>query len=289
VKATSTNYNLGLVLVICGVVAWSMSGLFTRLLSLDAPTILFWRGLFGAFGMFVLLLVWQQPNGILAAFKLGRSGLAYSVVTAISMVFFVSALKHTSVAHVAVITATVPFLAALLGWVILREVPHVSAVIASIAALVGVAIMVGVGTDGHIFGDILAALMALGMAGMILISRKYPSIPALSATCIASLLSAVFTLPFVSFAAATSQDIMVLVGFGLVNQVMGFGLFAVGARWLPPMETALITALEAPLAPFWVWLVLQEVPDHPTLLGGVIVMVAVVAHIVWENNKSSVR
>ena len=142
--------------------------------------------------------------------------------------------------------------------------------------------MVGLNQDGHWSGDTLALIMALGMALMILISRKHPEIPALQATCIASLLSAIFVIPVVTFQGLNTFEISTLFAFSVVNQVIGFGLFAMGARWLPPTQTALLTALEAPLAPLWVWLVIAEVPGLATIVGGALVMIAVVGHVLWE-------
>jgi drug/metabolite transporter (DMT)-like permease len=278
-KSAQRSYRLGLVLVIVAVVAWSTSGLFTRLIAADTPTILFWRGLFGALGTAIVLAI--IPG---ARRPLGRVGLAYAAVTALSMLLFISALRNTSVAHVAVITAGVPFIAAALGWVVLREAPGLSAVIASTAALVGVAIMVGLGSDGGVLGDALAVLMAIGMAAMIVISRRH-DVPALSATCLASALCALAVLPFATLTTVTPQDLSLLVLFALVNQVLGFGLFALGAKLLPPIQTALITALEAPLAPLWVWLILSETPGQSTLAGGTIVLVAVVGHTLWVTRQ----
>lgn len=282
------DYRLGLLLVTAAAVAWSTSGLFTRFLSADTATILFWRGLFGALGTYLVIAVIPGTGGISTFRHMGRHGFAYAAVTALSMLLFISALRNTTVAHVAIITAIVPFVAAYLGWAILRDVPRVSAVIASVVALIGVAIMVGISIDGNAFGDSLASLMALCMAGMILISRRFGSIPALPATCVASALSAAATLPFATLTSVTTQDLSILALFGLVNQVLGFGLFALGARLLPPMETALITALDAPLAPFWVWLFLAETPGKATLLGGAFVLAAVIGHIHWTNRLKEV-
>jgi drug/metabolite transporter (DMT)-like permease len=132
----------------------------------------------------------------------------------------------------------------------------------------------------------LAICMALGMAVMILISRRYPNIPALQATALASLLSGIFVIPWVTFEGLNSFEFGTLFAFSIVNQVIGFGLFALGARWLLPTQTALITALEAPLAPLWVWLVIAEIPGLATIVGGGLVLLAVVGHIVWEGRSS---
>lgn len=277
------DYHLGLLLVTAAAVAWSTSGLFTRLVSVDTPTILFWRGLFGALGTCLVIATFSGTGGIGTFRHLGRHSFAYAALTALSMLLFISALRNTTVAHVAIITATVPFVAAYLGWAILRDAPSTSAIFASTAALVGVAVMAGISTDGSAFGDGLAFLMALCMAGMILISRRFRHIPALPATCLASALSAAATLPFATLAQVTPEDLSILALFGLVNQVLGFGLFALGARLLPPMETALITALDAPLAPLWVWLFLAETPERATLMGGALVFIAVLVHIRWAN------
>ncbi len=265
----------GLILVTIAALAWSTSGLFTRAIALDAGTILFWRGVFGALGLLVVLAVMPATGGLASFRRLRGPGMAYAGVTALSMLLFISALLTTSVAHVAVLTATVPLVAGFLGWIVLREVPGRAAILASVAALVGVAVMVGLGTEGTLAGDTLALVMALCMGGMILIARRYPGLPALAATCVASGLGALSVLPFATLAIGWA-DMALLAGFALVNQVLGFGAFAIGARHLPPMKTALVTAMDAPLAPLWVWLVFAETPSAATLAGGAIVMAAVV-------------
>lgn len=269
---------LGLILVTIAALAWSTSGLFTRSLALDALTILFWRGLFGAVGLLALLAVLPATGGLDSLRRLRGPGLAYAGVTALSMLLFISALLTTSVAHVAILTATVPFFAGFLGWILLAERPAGSALLASLAALAGVVLMTGLGTEGTWDGDTLALLMALSMGGMILIARRNPGIPALAATCVASGIGALAVLPFATLDIGAA-DLAKLAAFALVNQVLGFGAFAIGARYLPPMQSALITALDAPLAPLWVWLVFAETPSPATLAGGIIVFAAVVWHL----------
>jgi drug/metabolite transporter (DMT)-like permease len=278
-------HRAGLAFLLTAVVAWSTAALFTRMLSVDTPTILFWRGVFGAGGLLALLAI-PRFGGWGAFRHLGRGGWAYAVVCAFSMVFFISALTHTSVAHVAVITATVPLIAALLGWLILGEKPGASAIAASLAALTGVAIMVGFGTEGHWSGDMLAIIMALTMGVMIILSRKFV-FPALHASCMASGLSALMVMPFATITGLAAGDLMTLLVFSLFTQIGGFGLFAIGSAMVPAIETALITTLEAPLAPFWVWLFLNEAPGGAALAGGAIVLAAVLAHFLWQMRKAS--
>jgi drug/metabolite transporter (DMT)-like permease len=138
------NYKAGLIFVSVAAVAWSLSGLFTRFIATDTPTILFWRGLFGASGLVLVLVLVPATGGLRSFRNLGKPGFAYAAITILSMLLFISALRQTTVAHVAVITATVPFFAAYLGGAILHERPERSAIAASTVALLGVAIMSGV-------------------------------------------------------------------------------------------------------------------------------------------------
>ena len=65
------NCYLGLLLVTAAAVAWSTSGLFTRMLSVDTPTILFWRGLFGALGTFLVIAAIPVTGGLRTFHHLG--------------------------------------------------------------------------------------------------------------------------------------------------------------------------------------------------------------------------
>ncbi len=277
---STPTYRLGLVLVTASAVAWSTAGLFSRLISVDSWTLVAWRGMFGALGV-LLVIAALQRRGVMAQFRqLGWKGWLMAANGAIGMTFFVTALRHTSVAHVAVIYATVPFTAAAAGWLMLREAPARDAVVASLAALAGVVVMVGFGTDGGWFGDLLAFGMTISMATFMVMARAYPQIPAMPAACLSALLSGLVALPMSTSGALTPWDLLLLALFGLTNSAAGLALFTLGARHLPAIETALIGSLDAPLAPLWVFLAFGEVPGASTLAGGAIVFVAVVAHIV---------
>ncbi|MGL4406736.1 MAG: DMT family transporter [Notoacmeibacter sp.] len=286
-KNKDKNYRLGLLIVTAAAVAWSVTGLFTRALDQDTATILFWRSLFGAAGTYAVLLLFPASGGQTSILKLGKAGIAYSALTAVSMFFFIGALHHTSVAHVAVITALVPFVAAFAGWALLQEKPGPIALIASLVALCGVTIMAGLSTNGGMFGNFLAVIMTFCMAGMILFARRYPGIPPLAATLVATLICCAASLPFAKLSGFSNMEWLGFAAFGIVNQVIGFGLFAIGARMLPPTETALLTSLEVPLAPLWVWLVFNETQNTATLVGGLLVLAAVIGNITISNLKGA--
>jgi len=264
-------------------IAWSLGGLFTRVLTVDTATMIFWRGLFGALGL-AMVIPFTSQHAVRARLRqMGLAGWLFVLLGATGMICYMSALRHTSVANVAIIYATAPFMAAALAWMALREAPPRSALIASGVALLGVALMVGFSGPAGWFGDALALCMTATMAVAAVVARRATQIPILLTSCIASLLSALLCWPFASPLHVTLWDLLILALFGVLNFALGLPLYTFGARLLPAIETALIGALESPLAPLWVWLAIGEQLSTNTLLGGAIVMAAVVGHFLWNH------
>ncbi|MEZ5796059.1 MAG: DMT family transporter [Paracoccaceae bacterium] len=275
----------GILLLFGATLAWSTSGLFARAIPLDTPTVILWRGWAGAAGLMVLLMAMKGRRGLADFTKLGPSGWLYVLCSGLGMLLFIGALKATSIAHVAILYATLPFVAAALGWLALREKPGGAALLAALLALAGSVVMVGLGGNGTLTGDLMAMGMVLAMAALILIARARPALPALAAGVVSATWAATICLPFSSLQGLTAQNLGLMAAFGLVNSTLAFALFIHGARLVTPVETALIGALEVPVTPLWVWLIHDERPDAPTLIGGALVMVAVLGHILWTARR----
>ena len=282
----SPDHRTGLLLLLAATMAWSTAGLFARAIPLDTPTVILWRGMFGAAGLIGLLLVLKGARGLADFGRLGRAGLLYALASGLGMLTFVGALKATTIAHVAIIYATIPFAAAALGWLVLRERPSRAALITSTVALVGAATMVGLGGEGHLTGDLLAVAMVICMAAMMVIARARPQLPTLAAGALSSLWAPLACLPFATMAGITPGNVALMAGFGLINTSLGFGLFIAGSRHLPAVTTALVGALETPLTPLWVWLVFGETPSPPTMAGGAVVFAAVLWFIRQETGQT---
>lgn len=283
--ALTAAHRTGLMLVFTSTLAWSTAGLFTRALTQDVFTVLVWRAGFAVAGL-LTMLYWQQGwRGFAAFLALGRAGWVYAVISGLGMVSYITSLRLTSVAHVSIIYATVPFLTAGLGWLMLGERPSGDAMLASLAAFAGAVVMVGFGGDGGLAGDVLAFGMTLSMALMMVIARKHPQIPTLPAGTASAVIGLLICLPFAKAGLPAPGQLALLAGFGLVNSALAFSLFLLGSARVPPVETALLGAMEASLAPVWVWLVFAERPSLPTILGAVIVLGAVTWHILRQYRR----
>lgn len=283
--ALSADHRQGLILVFASTLAWSTAGLFTRALTQDLFTVLVWRSFFATLGLLAMIYAQEGKAGFAAFLALGRAGWTYAAVSGISMVCYISALRLTSVAHVAIIYATVPFMTAGLGWLMLRQVPSRDAVIASLVAFGGAVVMVGLGSDGGLWGDLLALGMTVTMALMMVIARKHPQIPTLPAGTASAIIGFVICLPFASTSLPATDQLWLLAGFGLINSSLGFALFLMGSAKVPPIETALLGAMEASLSPVWVWLVFGETPGLATVIGAIVVLGAVSWHILRQYRR----
>jgi drug/metabolite transporter (DMT)-like permease len=275
-----SDHRLGLLAVGGAAITWSLGGILSRLIHADSLTMIAWRGLFGAAGLVLVLALQRSPGTWRAVRELGWWGWMFIVQTAAGMMFYLSALRHTTVAHVAVIYATAPFFAAGLGWWVMRERLHWRSILAALIALAGVAIMMGFGAAGGWVGDLYAFGMSLSMAICTVVARHYKDLPVLLTVCLSSLLSAVVCWPLKSPLDPGSHDLLLLAVFGIVNFAIGVPLYAVGAKLLPAVETSLLASVETPLAPLWVWLALGEAPGAATLVGGSIVFSAVAIYLI---------
>ena len=281
------NYRLGLLLVTLSAIAWSSGGFFVRLIPLDAFTQLQWRGFFGFLGMAVFLGFRDGRRAVTDLQFLGWAGAAYVLFGALAMFCFINSLTYTSVAHNSIIYATVPLVTAVLAWFLIREKPGKSALLAALASFAGVALMVSTGEGGgQLLGDGLAFLMTLFTALMIVLGRRHLEIPLLQATALSALGSSLLAVPFAQHTLPEPEVLWHLFVFAIFTQTFGLAVFALGSRLIPSMETALIGALDGPLAPLWVLVAFSETPTQATIIGGTIVLVSITTHIVWRSRDT---
>ena len=275
-----TDYEKGVALIVISTLAWSASGVYSRLLTTDPWTAIAMRSLFGGLALIVPSLFleggWSKAQWVSV---LKPAGLAMVALNVISQASFIGALFMTSVANVAVIYATAPFIAALLGWLLLRQRVAARTMVAGAVCLLGVAIIVGASFGGQNgVGNFLALVMTASFAMIIVVPRMNPGVAILPPTIVSAFLSTVLFTPFADFTTLDIHNWVVLAAFGATNFSFAFVIFMAGARRVPPAEAALILTLETVLTPTWVWLFFGERPPVSTLFGGAVILVAVIWH-----------
>jgi drug/metabolite transporter (DMT)-like permease len=290
--AHQSDSRLGVALVAGAAITWSTAGYFTHLIHVSLFPMLVWRNVFG--GLFMLGFLWWTERGstVHAVRSLGRIGWFVAVVNGMSMVCYLSALRHTSVANVVVIYATAPFVAAGLAFLLYRDRATRRTLATGVVALVGVAITVG-GTPGSsgLLGDLLAGGMTLGVAIFTIVARRHRDRSMVAAAALSAWVGILIALPFTSPSSLHVSPLQLaqLALFGVTSFGLGLILYTIGARHLHAARSALISALDTPLAPLWVWLAFGLRPAVASVIGGGIVLTAVIANILSERSPAPVR
>jgi drug/metabolite transporter (DMT)-like permease len=266
----------GQIYVALAAIAWSTAGVLQRQLTLDTPTQVFGRAAFAGAALLAYVAVVERGRVGQAFRSIGLAGVAVALCVAIASGSFIGALNHSSVARVLFILALSPVLAAVLARVALGEPLTRRTVLAMALALAGVTVMLGAPGEGSLAGDGLAFVAALAFAVMVVITRWRHDVSMAPATCLSQAILVVAFLPFASPGSIEGGDVGWLAALGIGQIGLGFALLTVGARLIPAAQVGLITLLEVVLGPLWVWLALDERPSTLTLVGGAVVIVAIV-------------
>jgi len=274
--------------VAAAALCWSSGGLLARTVDTDTWTTVFWRGVFSAVFLLGIGAVRARRRGAPGGLPstLGWPGLVMAMGFATASTCFINALARTSVANALVLQSTSPFIAALLGWALLGERVRLRTWLAMAAALVGTAVMASRSWGaGSFSGDVLAVITAAAFAAAAVTVRRHGEVNLPAAAGLAGLLGAAVALLgaaagwwSVQPMSASPGDLLLLAVFGAVQLGLGLMLFTAGARLIPVAEASLIAVLESVLGPLWVWLALGETPSPASLLGGAVILGALVAH-----------
>jgi drug/metabolite transporter (DMT)-like permease len=256
--------------------AWSSAGVLQRELSVGTATQVAGRALFAIFALLAFVSFTDRRSLVQVFHSIGRAELAVAACTAVASSSFIVALNHTTVANVLFMQAVAPIAAALIAWRALHESVSRRTGVAMVVALGGVGLMVGGPGGAQGVGLVLSVLMTLSFALSVVITRHRRDISMAPALC----LSQVFVLaafgPFSHPATIGTTDLLLILALGFGQIGLGLAFLTMGARLIPAAEVALITLLEVVLGPLWVWLALSERPSTTTLVGGTVVIAAVV-------------
>lgn len=281
---------IGFLLVFLSALVWSFGGAFARFIEADSWTVVFWRSVWAAVFLIGFMLWRDGTRGTISLVRgMGLPGIAVALCFATASSSFVVALAYTTVANILLMQAGVPLIAALIAWVLFRERIALTTWAAIGAVIAGVAIMVSESFTGEVspIGDGLALLIAGAFAIATVITRRFAHVRMTPATCLGTLIAASFSFTQAETLAVSAGDMGFLFAFGAINLGLGLAFFATGARLIPAAFAALLGTFETILGPIWVWLIHAEVPSMRTIVGGTVVLTAILVHIGLEFRRQT--
>ncbi|MBV7520218.1 DMT family transporter [Ensifer sp. ENS12] len=219
----------------------------------------------------------------------GKTGLVVGLFYGVNSCTFLLAVFNTSTANVVFILAFTSMFAAILSWIFLKERPSNATLVTMLIMVFGVGLIVQDGLEsGHLFGDAMAASSAFLLASAITISRASKRDMAL-VPLVTAIFPAAVALLMLSPSGFTIAEPGYIFFNGLVMIPLAFFCLATGPRYLSAPEVGMFYLLETILAPIWVWLVFAETPTTQTLMGGAILIFALIGHSLWQMRSRALR
>ena len=267
----------GPLLIFLGATSLSFGGLIVK--SFEGATlwqILFWRSFFFIIVVSFFLILSYKKN-VLKAFKnSGLPGLIGGLILSSGFCGYVFAMYNTTVANVNFIIQTQTLFLASFGYFFLKEKISKITLISIILAISGIILMVGSSlSPGQIQGNLAAFIMPISFAILILIIRKYPNVDMVPLQLIAGVFAMLIGYLMSGKINISSHDIFLGFLAGFFQLGFGFIFITIGARSTPSAVVGIIMLTEAVLGPFWAWLFVNENPPFIVLIGGCIVILAV--------------
>jgi drug/metabolite transporter (DMT)-like permease len=262
--------------VLAAAIIWSTGGLFIKWTTLSGLELSFGRSLLAA----VTVAIFTRREG----FGINRITLLASVLYAALLLLFVLATKETTAANAIFLQYTAPLYVLVLEPIFYKEKFRQRDLITVIFCVVGMSLFfVGKLRPQDVTGNLLALASGICFAFYFLLLRHS------SARDVNRASSVIYGNLLVVLIAASAglkalpninlHDALSVVYLGVVQIGVAYTLFTLGmARGIRSLDAGIVGYIEPVLNPVWVFLVIGERPSKWALIGGAIIVGAVVVH-----------
>ena len=267
----------GPLLIFLGACSLSFGGLIVK--SFEGATlwqILFWRTVFFLLVISIYLIISYKKKVFQSFYNSGIPGFFGGFVLSLGFCGYVFAMYNTTVANANFIIQTQTIFLAIFGYIFLKEKISVITLTSIILAISGIFLMIGNSlSPGQLSGNIAAFIMPISFATLILVVRKYPNVDMVPAQFIAGIFA--LTIGFLMSETLIISINDIFLGFlaGFFQIGLGFIFITIGAQRTPAAMIGVIMLTEAILGPLWAWIFINEQPPFIVLIGGSIVLFAV--------------
>ena len=281
----------GPLLIFLGALSLSFGGLIVK--SFEGATlwqILFWRSLFFSLTILAFLIISYKKKTFKSFYDSGLPGFFGGIILSFGFCGYVFAMYNTTVANTNFIISLQILFLAVFGYFFLKEKISAATLASIILAITGVLVMVGNSlTPGELSGNLAAFTMPITFAILIMIVRKYPTVDMVPAQFVAGVCSCIIGFLFSTKLMISPNDIFLgfLAGFFQVG--FGFIFITIGARTTPSAMVGIIMLSESVLGPVWAFLFVSERPSIFGLVGGAIILFAVLLQfysLLMKNKKT---
>jgi len=280
----------GSILVFFGAVFLSFGGIIVK--SFEGASlwqILFWRQFFFILIVALYLLIKYKKNFFNVFYKSGIPGFVAGLFLGIGFSAYVFAMYYTTVANTLFIITTETIFLAFFGYIFLKEKISLVTFISILLGMSGVLLIVGsslsIQTSEQFFGNIVAFIMPISFAVLIIIVRKYPIVDMVPAQFSAGIMAALIGYLVAEKLSISPHDLFLGFMAGTFQIGFGFILITVGSQTTPAAVVGVLMLTEAVLGPIWAWFFINEIPPISVIIGGSIVIFAILFEFLLSKKK----
>jgi drug/metabolite transporter (DMT)-like permease len=281
----------GPLLIFMGACSLSFGGLIVK--SFEGATlwqILFWRSIFFSLTVLTFLIISYKKKLFTSFYESGLLGFVGGIILSIGFCGYVFAMYNTTVANTNFIISTQILFLAIFGYFFLKEKISTITLASIILAITGAFLMVGNSlSSGEMLGNIVAFSMPITFAILIMIVRKFPKVDMVPAQFVAGISCCVIGFFLSEKIMISSHDIFLGFVAGFFQVGFGFIFITIGARSTPSAMVGIIMLSESVLGPMWAFLFVGERAPLFTLIGGGIILFAVLIQFysLFSKNKKT--
>ena len=267
----------GYILCLLGGFFLSWGGLIIRSFETqDMWQILLIRSFFFVITLIIFLVLTYRKNTSEIVKRSGFPAIIAGLFLSLSFVAYIAAMSMTTVANVVFIISTQTIFLAIFGYLFLKEKISLKGFIAIFLALVGMIIMVGNSINqGTLLGNVISFAIPINFTILVMIIRKFPELDMIPAIFYSGIFSGIYGLFLSSSLTFSMNDIIMGFLLGVPQLAFGFICVTIGTKTTQAVTVGLLMLLETIFAPIWVWIFLNEVPPSSVLIGGLIIISAV--------------
>lgn len=278
-----SEHSKGLLFVLTAALLWSTGGLFIKLISFSAMQLSFFRC---AIAALTFALIFKKR--ILLINKLSITN---SVIYAVVLISFVIATKTTTAANAIFLQATAPIYVLIFEPILTKiKYDRVNIITVGVCIVGMILFFVGKLEPGHLEGNLVALISGITFAAFFLGMKRNDQQYQQSSIFWGNIIVALVCIPFLaSLEMITFSDIWMVSFLGVFQIAIAYAFFASGLKRIIAVEASIISMVEPVLNPVWVLIGYGEVPSSYSILGGLIILGAIITRTLYSGSGVIIR
>lgn len=257
-----------IILLVVTATMWSLGGLLIKSINAHPLAI---AGTRSAISCIIMILYVKKPK-----FNWSFTQIAAGVAYASMVITFVFSTKLTTAANAILLEYTAPIFVALLSAWMLKEKPKAIDWVTIMLVFGGMVLFFLDSLDAKGFaGNIFGLLSGISYALFTVFMRMQKNGSPIESVILGNAISAIVGIPFIFMSVPDFKGWLFLVILGVVQLGIPYIMYSEAIKNASALEASIITMIEPILNPIWVVLIIGEIPEVLSIIGGIIVIATV--------------